>query len=527
MKKEYILDRPGIDAIAEEVQKWLKRAGVSKNSGVRIRLTMEELLLRIYGHYEGGIKGTLLIKRGVGASRLIFSYEGEEYNPISQSEEQDDTFFPGMMARLGLQPEWTYKRGTNKLLFRVPGRTVRMEVKLVAAVLLAVLSGILAPAIPGGLRSGLLEYLYDPVSETFMDALNTFIGFMILFTILGGICSIGSVADFSRMGKRIIFRMIGLTFAEIALCFVLMLPFFNIGAGGAAGGHLDAGEIVDLLFSIVPSNPVSPFIDNNMLQIVFIALMTGSGILVLGEKAERIRGLVHEFIDLFMEMISVVCRLLPLYIYSTLTIFLWKNGAGVFIQLWKPILVTFLANFLVFVIKVIWVRLGMRVPVTTFIRKIIKNMSVGFMTASSSAVFNQMLTVNENDLGIAPDFNQFASPFALFFVDSPGGISYTVILFYLAELYHTPANLTWKIILLIMACVFSVTSPPVSGGMLVCIGMLMTQLNIPMEGIAIAGILGIVTDFIATGFKIGISHLELLLEADAFKKADRQTILEK
>ena len=71
------------------------------------------------------------------------------------------------------------------------------------------------------------------------------------------------------------------------------------------------------------------------------------------------------------------------------------------------------------------------------------------------------------------------------------------------------------------------TTPPVSGGMLVCIGMLMTQLNIPMEGIAIAGILGIVTDFIATGFKIGISHLELLLEAYAFQKADRQTILEK
>jgi hypothetical protein len=41
LKKEYILDRPGIDAIAEEVQKWLKRAGVSKNSGVRIRLFSE------------------------------------------------------------------------------------------------------------------------------------------------------------------------------------------------------------------------------------------------------------------------------------------------------------------------------------------------------------------------------------------------------------------------------------------------------------------------------------------------------
>lgn len=527
MKKELVLNRPGIDEAVEVLDKWLKRAGISKSSEIRIRLAMEELLLRIYEHYDGEIVGELQTKRGLGTTRFIISYKEEAYNPISRREEQDDTVFPEIMARLGLQPEWSYKKGTNRILFRCPGRTIRMEALLVGAVLLAVLSGILAPGIPGGLRSGLLEYLYDPVSETFMDALNTFIGFMILFTILGGICSIGSVADFSRMGKRIIFRMIGLTFVETALCFALMLPFFNIGTGNAAGGRLDAGEIVDLLFSIVPSNPISPFIDNNMLQIVFIALMTGAGILVLGEKAVRIRELIHEFIDLFMEMISVVCKLLPLYIYTTLTIFLWKNGAGVFIQLWKPILFAFLANFLVFILKVIWVRLRIGVPAATVVRKIIKNMGMGFMTASSSAVFSQMMSVNEKDLGIASDFNQFASPFALFFVDSPGGISYTVILFYLAELYRTPANLTWKIILLIMACVFSVTSPPVSGGMLVCIGMLMTQLNIPMEGIAIAGILGIVTDFIATGFKIGISHLELLLEAYAFQKADRQTILEK
>ena len=233
---EFVLNRPGIDEAVEVLDKWLKRAGISKSSEIRIRLAMEELLLRIYEHYDGEIVGELQTKRGLGTTRFIISYKEEAYNPISRREEQDDTVFPEIMARLGLQPEWSYKKGTNRILFRCPGRTIRMEALLVGAVLLAVLSGILAPGIPGGLRSGLLEYLYDPVSETFMDALNTFIGFMILFTILGGICSIGSVADFSRMGKRIIFRMIGLTFVETALCFALMLPFFNIGTGNAAGG---------------------------------------------------------------------------------------------------------------------------------------------------------------------------------------------------------------------------------------------------------------------------------------------------
>ena len=240
MKKEFVLNRPGIDEAVEVLDKWLKRAGISKSSEIRIRLAMEELLLRIYEHYDGEIVGELQTKRGLGTTRFIISYKEEAYNPISRREEQDDTVFPEIMARLGLQPEWSYKKGTNRILFRCPGRTIRMEALLVGAVLLAVLSGILAPGIPGGLRSGLLEYLYDPVSETFMDALNTFIGFMILFTILGGICSIGSVADFSRMGKRIIFRMIGLTFVGNCALFCSHASLFqhwNRERGGRQAGR--------------------------------------------------------------------------------------------------------------------------------------------------------------------------------------------------------------------------------------------------------------------------------------------------
>ena len=76
----------------------------------------------------------------------------------------------------------------------------------------------------------------------------------------------------------------------------------------------------------------------------------------------------------------------------------------------------------------------------------------------------------------------------------------------------------------IMCCIFSVTSPPVSGGLLVCLGMLMEQGNIPMEGMAIASILAIAIDFIVTGFKAGLTHLELVLEAASFDKLDREKL---
>jgi len=66
--------------------------------------------------------------------------------------------------------------------------------------------------------------------------------------------------------------------------------------------------------------------------------------------------------------------------------------------------------------------------------------------------------------------------------------------------------------------------PPVAGGMLICVGMVLTQLNMPKDNLAVAGILGILTDFFMTASKISSTHMELLLDADHFKMLNRQML---
>ena len=156
-------------------------------------------------------------------------YKAESYNPISRDEEGDAAAFPNLMARLGLEPEWSYRSGTNELSFRGPGHTIRKEVWLVAAILLSILSGLLRPVIPEAVKNSLIDYAFNPISNTFMNALNTFIGLMIMFTILSGICSIGSVSDFSRMGKRIIERMLGFNFSGSHARLSFIASLFQIG----------------------------------------------------------------------------------------------------------------------------------------------------------------------------------------------------------------------------------------------------------------------------------------------------------
>lgn len=87
MKKEFVLNRPGIDEAVEVLDKWLKRAGISKSTEIRIRLAMEELLLRIYEHYDGEIVGELQTKRGLGTTRFII--ETARKTPVDHSRLRD------------------------------------------------------------------------------------------------------------------------------------------------------------------------------------------------------------------------------------------------------------------------------------------------------------------------------------------------------------------------------------------------------------------------------------------------------
>ena len=85
-------------------------------------------------------------------------------------------------------------------------------------------------------------------------------------------------------------------------------------------------------------------------------------------------------------------------------------------------------------------------------------------------------------------------------------------------------NIGWLVTCWIMCSIFSMTIPPVSGGMLVVTGVLMTQLNIPGDGLIVAGLLSMILDFVGTGIRIGIIHFELMLRANHLGMWDRSAL---
>ncbi len=135
-----------------------------------------------------------------------------------------------------------------------------------------------------------------------------------------------------------------------------------------------------------------------------------------------------------------------------------------------------------------------------------------------------MIEINEHRLGISRRLNHFATPIGNMMESQTIATIYLGIIYYLAEHYAVPVNIGWFIIVYLLCGILTITTPPVVGGPLMCVGILMIQAGIPTEGLALASVLLLITDFFATCSKIGMSHLRLAMDAKALGMLDEDTL---
>lgn len=513
------LDASGIDIISDKIAEKMKKAGVRKKDILRLRLTIEDHLVRVSQHYGTDVTVTLRMGRRFCTPYVYISYEGDEFDPIS-SDDSSPYVFPDM----GIDLQWSYRRGINTLYFKAPYQTPKNEVFLIAAVVLALLAGFLNGFIPTQVSHVAADYILTPVSNAFMSVLGAFVRFMIFFSVISGICSIGSISDFSKMGRHLSGRMIVRTFAGTAFCIVTMIPFYKFGSGDLKEGVSQLGKIIELLFSIFPDDLLSPFIEGNTLQIIFIAVMSGSVILLLGDKAEQLRKIIKDLTLLFSHIIVIICKFLPIYIFSSLVLLIWENGSEMFIKFWKPLVLSTVILTLFVVVKVIYVSIRFKISPLKFLSVIKGTMLVALATASSAAALSDVLQINEKKLGISPKLNGFGVPFANLLIRSVVGAIFVITIYYMAEVYAVPVNIGWFVTAWIMCSILSIAAPPVPGGSLVVMEMLLTQLGIPLEGIAVAGLITLITEFTCTAAMQGIGHCEILINADDLNMLDRSKL---
>ena len=246
-------------------------------------------------------------------------------------------------------------------------------------------------------------------------------------------------------------------------------------------------SILDSIVNIVPTSFVGAFTNMEMLQIIFLAILTGAAATLLDNGGDRQR--VSDFLGLmnrlFLKIASIVMKAIPLVTFCAMTLLVLDMDGAMILALLKLVLSMGLGAVCMFVVYSLLLLLSLRRNPAKFFKKCIPNF-ISFITfCSTSAVMPQSLETCRKELGISPKISSFSMPLGST-INMDGACVYlTISILFLSAVYQVPITAGMLVQIGVTILILSMGAPPIAGAGFICLSILVQQVGIPLESLGI------------------------------------------
>lgn len=493
-----------ISECLEFIEKELRVAGVSTRLAVKAEITAEEMLLRLIENSTGEGSIRIQVKRMLGDTVINMSVKGNEFDLYSGkkelSEDIDDEDAQTVIRTFLLKAndsnlKYSHKDGVNSVRIMTGQSTVSSIKLTMGALALGILFGLILKFImPEALCAGVCDYLLTPVSTVFMNALKIVIAPVVFFSIVTCISGFGDLSELGRIGARVMGMYLLTTVIAVVMSFFVTM-LLSPGRFGAALA-MQGGQAVDIntnvdtsllntIINIVPSNFIQPFLESDTLQLIFLAVVVGIAVGRIGEYTPVLSGIFEACNSLFLTVTSMIAKFIPAAVFCSISLMLVNLGGSSFLTMLGYFCTNVIEILIMMAIYGILVLVMARVNPAVFFRKIRQSMLTSFTLCSSSAAMPENLKTCTDKLGISPKVCNFSIPLGATINMDGTCISLVLTGLYLAKMYgvNVPGSalpaLALTIILLSLGC------PGVPGSGLVCLGIVLNQIGVPISAIGL------------------------------------------
>lgn len=486
------------------IREGLTEAGVDRRLIIKTELLSEEMIYELMQHSDGG-DVHLQIKKLLGDTVINISMRGEEFDLYgadmfavedADDEEAEDVIRSIILRSHGENLKYSYKKGVSRVSIKTEQAKRSMIKTTCIAVALALICGALMRGVfPEALTDGLCYYLIEPFNTMFMNALKMVIGPVIFFSIVTCLSQFKNLSELGRIGIKVVGTY---TFTTILAVLVSTVLFFLIKPGefGAAltGGMesqaVDVATNVDtsmrsMLINIVPSNFVKPFLEADTLQIIFLALICGVAVGMIGEYSRVLGEWFEACNSLFLTVTTIIARLIPVMVFCSVTLMIVDMGGSSILSLLSVLLTLALAVACMLTVYSLILLIIGRLNPLTFFKKSRESMLAAATIMSSSAVMPTTLNVCTEKLGISPKVASFSIPLGATINMDGTCIFLTTFGFYIARLYGIDITISAVMSVALTIILLSLGCPGVPGASIVCLGIVLQQLNVPVAGIGL------------------------------------------
>ncbi len=349
----------------------------------------------------------------------------------------------------------------------------------------------------GSLFGSSIDFL-KPFGDLFLRLIKFIIAPLILSTLVVGVASSSDPKQLGRIGLKTVAYYLGTTAIAIAIGLAVA---FLISPGKGVDISTDnlvvpetatqeqEGPVATLL-NIIPENPFTALAEGNILQIIFFALFIGLAITFVGEKAQPVYKLFEAFSEIMYKITGIIMKVAPIGILGLLAPVVGQYGISVLLPLFKVVFAVYLGcilhAFIVYSTAVkIWGGMG---PVQ-FFKGISPAALVAFSTASSAGTLPVTIKNTTENLGVPNKIASFVLPLGATINMDGTAIYQGVAVIFIAQFYGLDLSFMQLLTVVLTTVLASIGTAGVPGAGMIMLAMVLTSVNMPLEGIAlIAGI---------------------------------------
>ena len=481
---------------------------IERKNVIRTELLTEETIVQLIRHAEEDAVLHVRIHRFLGEASITLIMSGEEFDITAgdaelfdgldekEDAEAEEAIRSIVMRSYGERFKYRHKNHINQVRILTGQAERSMLMFTMAALVLGLLFGLLAKLVfPAVLTNGLSTYLLTPVKTIFMNALKIIIAPVVFFSIVTCISQFNSILELGRLGAKVM----GIYILTTVIAVILGIGITMLVQPGewafALSGGVQAAEvavdtsidtsILSTIVNIVPSNFIAPFLQSDTLQIIFLAVLCGLAVGLIGEYTKVLKDLFEAFNSLFLSITTMIAGFIPAAVFCSVALLVIDLGGSSLLSVLGAAMTHILAILCMLCVYALLILIMARLNPLTFFRKNREGMLTSFTLCSSSAAMPTNLRTCTDKLGISPKVCNFSIPLGAT-VNMDGTSIYLAVMgLFLARAYGVPVVPSSLFSLALTIILLSLGAPGVPGAALVCLSVVLGELNVPVEAIGL------------------------------------------
>ncbi|GGW73214.1 proton/glutamate symporter [Alishewanella tabrizica] len=347
---------------------------------------------------------------------------------------------------------------------------------------------ILGLAIP--LKAFFVDGIFHVGGEIFIASLKMLVVPLVFVSLVCGTCSLSDTSKLGRLGGK----SIGLYLITTAIAIsVAIAAALFIGPGNGVEMRSDATfdvsaapTLAQVFINIFPSNPIQSMASGNMLQIIVFAVLFGLAVALSGKTGERVAALFTDLNEVIMKLVTLLMNLAPYGVFFLMAKLFTTLGYGTIASLLKYFLVVLavlLFHGLAVYPSILKILTGLN-PII-FLRKMRDAALFAFSTSSSNATLPVTMETVNKKLGVNNSISSFTVPLGATINMDGTAIMQGVATVFIAQVFGVDLTLTDFLMVILTATLASIGTAGVPGVGLIMLAMVLQQVGLPVEGIAL------------------------------------------